>query len=77
MGSKKFYQVKVHVIFEDDNGKRKKQVEIYLVEAVSVTDAEVIVNKEFESTNVEFEVKSVNQTKIVEVLSATEKGGVV
>jgi uncharacterized Zn finger protein len=76
MGSRKFYQVRVQVTTEDDNGKQKKQVELYLVEAVSVTDAEVITNKEFESTNVEFEVKGVNETKFVDVLSATEKGGV-
>lgn len=76
MGSKKFYQVKVHVIFEDDNGKQKKNTEYYLVEAVSVTDAEVITNEEFRNTNVEFEVKSVNETRIVNVLAATEEGGV-
>ena len=70
MGSKKFYQVKVHVVFEDDNGKQKKNAEYYLVEAVSVTDAEVITNEEFKNSSVEFEVKSVNETKYVEVLSA-------
>ena len=73
MGSQKFYAVKVHVVFEDDNGKPKKQVEYYLVEAVSVTDAEVITNEEFKSFVGEFEVKSVNETRFVEVLSAGEK----
>jgi hypothetical protein len=76
MGSKKFYAVKVHVIFDDDNGKPKKQVEYYLVEAVSVTDAEVIINEEFRTFVGEFEVKSVNETNFVEVLSAADKGGV-
>jgi len=76
MGSKKFYAVKVYVVFDDDNGKPKKQVEYYLVEAVSVTDAEVITNEEFKGFSGEFEVKSVNETKFVEVLSAADQGGV-
>jgi len=70
MNSKKFYAVKVSVRTEDDNGKMKKQMEYYLVEAVSVTDAEAITHSEFKNTVVDFEVKSVTETKFVEVLSA-------
>ena len=70
MGSNKFYTVKVHIVFQDDNGKQKKQVEHYLVEAVSVTDAEKITHDEFKGGMTEFEVKSVTETKYVDVLAA-------
>lgn len=70
MESKKFYQVKVRVTTQDENGKQKKFAEYYLVEAVSVSDAEKITHDEFSNTSVEFEVKSVNETKIVDVLTA-------
>ena len=42
-----YYIVKVKVHHEDDKGKVKKVTEQYLVDAVSVTDAEVKVTKEF------------------------------
>ena len=40
-----YYIVKVKVHHEDDKGKVKKVTEQYLVDAVSVTDAEVKVTK--------------------------------
>lgn len=55
------------------NGKKGEVVtktikEEYLVEAVSVTDAETKVYKHFDGTLNTFEVTAVTQTKILEVI---------
>ena len=64
-----YYVTKVSVNHTDPNsGKVKKMTEQYLVDAVSVTDAEVIITKEMKGLN--FEVKSVTASKILDVLSA-------
>ena len=52
----KYYKAKVKVITQDDKGRQKKNVEEYLVHAVSVTDAET-------------EVTSVLETRIIKVIS--------
>ena len=59
-------EVKVH--HTDDKGKVKELTEQYVVNAVSVTDAEVKVTKDFEGSGVEFEVGSVIETKIIKVI---------
>ena len=64
-----YYTARVVVEFETDNGKIKKVSETYLVEASSVTHAESIVHREFSKEQRDFEVKSVSQTKIVEILN--------
>jgi hypothetical protein len=66
-----YYNVKVKLSYEDDKGRVKSKTEAYLVKAESVTDAEVIVNEEFKSYPNEFEVKSVTQSNVIDVLSAT------
>ena len=43
-----FYEVTVEIQAEAENGKIKKRKEYYLTEAVSVTDAEANVYKDFE-----------------------------
>ena len=48
--------------------KQKKNVEQYLVNAVSVTDAESKIHKDFENTVIDFEVSSVSETKIIKVI---------
>ena len=63
-----YYIAKVNVHNEDDKGRVKKVVEQYLVDAVSVTDAEVKVFGEFDGSNLEFEVTAVVETKIVKVI---------
>ena len=63
-----FYNTKVQIIVTDDKGKDKKITEQYLVSAVSVTDAEAITTKYFESTSSDFKVVSVTETKIIDVL---------
>ena len=65
----KYYKAKVKVITQDDKGRQKKNVEEYLVNAVSVTDAETKVHEEFKNDSVEFEVTSVLETKIIKVIS--------
>ena len=62
-----FYQVTCQHVAEDANGKAKKITERYLVNAVSVTDAETITTKEFGMSVSEFEVKEVKKSRIIDV----------
>ena len=61
------YQVTCQHIDDDGNGKIKKITERYLVNAVSVTDAEAITTKEFGMGLSDFEVKEVKKSRIVDV----------
>lgn len=66
-----YYQVIIDIIseIETKSSSREKRVKKhYLIEAVSVTDAEAKVNKTFEKSVVEFEVKAVIASKIEEVI---------
>jgi len=63
-----YYIAKVKVHHEDDKGRVKKITEQYLVNAVSVTDADAKVVAEFEGSNLEYEVTAVMETKIVSVI---------
>lgn len=65
-----YYTVKVQITLESETeGKAgKKRSEQYLVQAVSVTDAEAKVHKDFEGFPQDWEVVSVVQTKIVKVI---------
>jgi hypothetical protein len=62
-----FYQGKVKIEFENDKGKVQKINEVYLVEAVSVTDAETKLYKEFEGES-NFEVVGVTKSRIIKVI---------
>ncbi len=63
-----YYNVKVQLQIDND-GKIKKVSENYLVQAESVTDAEAIVNEKMEGSTIEFEVKSVTASKVIDVYS--------
>mgnify|MGYP003142786071 FL=1 len=63
-----YYIAKVKVVVSDNNGKQKKNVEQYLVNAVSVTDAESKIHEDFKNTVIDFEVSSVSETKIIKVI---------
>ena len=65
----KYYAVTVAVEVEDTNGKIKKQREQYLVDALSVTEAEAKLVQKFvdEAVQLEYEVVKVSDTKILEV----------
>jgi hypothetical protein len=65
-----YFQVNVSIVDINDKGKQSKVTEQYLVDAVSVTDAEVKVTKMYEDEggSVDFQVKSVKETKILQVI---------
>ena len=66
-----YYVAKVQLTIEVDTPKgtkTKKTTETYLVEALSVTEAEAKVVKDFQGYNFDFEVKSVNASKIIKIL---------
>ena len=65
----KFYAVQVAIEVEDAKGKIKKQKENYLVDALSVTEAEAKLVKKFtdDGMRLEYEVVKVVETKIIEV----------
>jgi hypothetical protein len=48
--------------------KEKKATEMYLVEALSVTEAEAKVVKDFGNSTLDFEVKAVNSSKIIKII---------
>ena len=58
----------VSVVDTPKGQKEKKVTETYLVEAMSVTEAEAKVIKDFQGYNFDFEVKSVNASKIIKIL---------
>jgi hypothetical protein len=66
----KYYTVTVSVDIEDAKGKVKKKNELYLVDALSVTEAEAKLVKKFtaDAVKLEYEVVKVSETKIVDVL---------
>ena len=70
MQSTFYYTVKIQITLEaDTEGKAgKKRSEQYLVNAVSVTDAEAKVHEDFKDFVQEWEVLSVVQTKFVKVI---------
>jgi hypothetical protein len=48
--------------------KEKKITETYLVEALSVTEAEAKVIEDFKGYTMDFEVKSVSASKIIKII---------
>lgn len=63
-----YFTVSVKVSYTDDKGKVKKSVERYLVDALSVTEAEAR-TAEFMKTDVrDSEIIAVNQSRILEVI---------
>jgi len=67
-----YFTVSVKVSYTDDKGKVKKSVERYLVDALSVTEAEAR-TAEFMKTDVrDSEIIAVNQSRILEVISPKE-----
>jgi len=64
-----YYVAKVKVAV--DTAKGVKHVsESYLVNAASVTHAEALVNKDFQDSGIDFEVKSVSDTRICKVIES-------
>jgi hypothetical protein len=73
----KYYEVIVEIKSETEdsqgNVKIKRNREIYLVDAMSVTEAEARVVKLFSHFSQEFQVVGVKGSKVVEVIDAEEK----
>lgn len=69
------YLVKVKIETVDDRtGKPKSHTEVYLVEdAVSPTDVEVQITKEFEGSGLEWEITNISTSKIVKILQAPDR----
>ena len=65
-----YFQVNVSIVDINEKGKQTKITEQYLVDAVSVTDAEVKITKMYEDEggSIDFQVKSVKETKIIQVI---------
>ena len=63
-----YWQVDVKLTMEHESGKIQKVTEKYLVEAVSPTDAEAKVYKDFEGES-KFTVDKIVKTKIIKIIS--------
>ena len=63
----KYWLVTVQLQFENDKGRIQKVREQYLVDAISATDAEAKIYKEFERES-DFNVVGVNKSKIIKVV---------
>ena len=66
-----YYVAKVKIAQDTPKGV-KWTTESYLVNAVSVTHAEQLVNEDFSGYMGEFEVKSVSNTKICKVIEPSK-----
>lgn len=66
-----YFQVNLELLDINEKGKQQKIKEQYLVDAETVTEAEAKVVKMFESegNQMEFMVKSVRETKILQVIN--------
>jgi hypothetical protein len=66
-----YYTAKVQLVDSVDTPKGTKEkriTETYLVEALSVTEAEAKVIEEFKGYTFDFEVKSVSSSKIIKII---------
>jgi len=68
-----YYISKVRLATDGPKGSIKWITETYLVNAVSITHAESLVNEDFKDQGNEFEVKSVAEASIVKVIGNTKK----
>ena len=62
-----YWTVTVQLEHENDRGRIQKVKELYLVDAVSATEAEAKIYKEFDGES-NFSVVGVNQSKILKVI---------
>lgn len=71
----KYYEVLVQLKMESDKGKIKKVRELYLVDAMSVTEAEARIVKSFSDSGFsqDYSVVSVKGSKVIDVINAEEK----
>ena len=67
-----YYVSKVKIATDTPKGV-KWQSESYLVDALTVTHAEALVDEDFKDDGVEFEVKSVSKSQICKVIESSTK----
>jgi hypothetical protein len=67
-----YYVSKVKIATDTPKGV-KWVTETYLVNAVSVTHAEQLINEDFKDSGVEFDVKSVSNSKICKIINNKTK----
>ena len=65
-----YFEVKITYDKTLENGKEKKVTELYLVDALSFTEAEAKITAEF-SPLPNFKVKSIRQYKVAEIVNKT------
>lgn len=65
---KTYWAVSVQSAREQENGKFKRVTEKYLVSAVNPTDVETKIAEELKDDPFEWVVKSISETKILEVI---------
>lgn len=64
-----WYSVAVQFIFEDEaTGKTKKTKEVYMVEAVSVGDAETQVVKDLEDSSLNYRIVNITESRVNKIL---------
>jgi hypothetical protein len=67
----KYFEVTVELVIAiQKNGKEKKQKEVYLVDAMSVTEAEKRVIEDFEKAGVQldYKVASAKESRVLRVI---------
>jgi len=64
--------IEVIVEFQTDNGngKLKKNRESYLVDAMTVTEAEALVHSHFKTSVAPFEVKSAKVSRVLDIIKS-------
>ena len=66
---REYWTAKVCIKQENEKtGKVRKSYELYLMEAVSPTDAETKVHQDFEGCGLDFEIVEVKKSKIVKII---------
>jgi len=62
-----YYNVKTQYQSDDDNGKLKKINELYVIQAISPTEADAIAHKEYGDGVHDFKVTGIIETKIIDI----------
>ena len=67
-----YYLARLKFASDGPRGGVKWSTEHYLVNAVSITHAETLINQEFSDVVIEFEVAGITQSKIVKIIDKTK-----
>jgi len=67
-----YYLSRIKIATDGPRGTVKWNSEQYLINAVSITHAETLINQEFSDAVIEFEVAGITQSKIVKIIDKTK-----